>query len=104
MPRWWRRALAQGGVANAKRHVRSALPPGPLFASKPGFDAAVTSGEAGLMTESAAPSPGRIFISYRREETAYAAGWLYDRLADRFGEARSSRTSTRSSSATTSSR
>ena len=27
---------------------------------------------------------GRIFISYRREETAYPAGWLYDRLADRF--------------------
>jgi hypothetical protein len=31
------------------------------------------------------PSPGRVFISYRREETAYAAGWLYDRLADHFG-------------------
>jgi TIR domain len=29
---------------------------------------------------------GRIFISYRREETAYPAGWLYDRLADRFGK------------------
>jgi hypothetical protein len=28
---------------------------------------------------------GRIFISYRRQETAYPAGWLYDRLADRFG-------------------
>jgi hypothetical protein len=38
-----------------------------------------------LMAESAGPSPGRIFISYRREETAYAAGWLFDRLADRFG-------------------
>jgi len=37
------------------------------------------------MVESAAPSPGRIFISYRREETAYPAGWLYDRLADRYG-------------------
>src|SRR3954453_13424919 len=33
----------------------------------------------------AEPSPGRIFISYRREETAYAAGWLFNRLADRFG-------------------
>jgi hypothetical protein len=36
----------------------------------------------------AAPPPaaqGRIFISYRREETAYPAGWLYDRLADRYG-------------------
>ena len=31
------------------------------------------------------PTPGRIFISYRREETAYPAGWLYDRLANRFG-------------------
>ena len=28
---------------------------------------------------------GRIFISYRREETAYPAGWLYDRLAGHFG-------------------
>lgn len=28
---------------------------------------------------------GRIFISYRRQETAYPAGWLYDRLADHFG-------------------
>jgi len=27
----------------------------------------------------------RIFISYRREETAYAAGWLFDRLTERFG-------------------
>ena len=31
------------------------------------------------------PAAGRIFISYRREETAYAAGWLFDRLADQFG-------------------
>jgi hypothetical protein len=38
------------------------------------------------MVESAAPSPGRIFISYRREETAYPAGWLYDRLAGRYGD------------------
>ena len=30
-------------------------------------------------------TPGRIFISYRREETGYPAGWLYDRLAARFG-------------------
>jgi hypothetical protein len=28
----------------------------------------------------------RIFISYRREETAYPAGWLFDRLGARFGE------------------
>jgi TIR domain/Kelch motif len=37
------------------------------------------------VAESAAPSLGRIFISYRREETAYPAGWLYDRLANRYG-------------------
>jgi hypothetical protein len=37
------------------------------------------------MAESARPSPGGIFISYRREETAYPAGWLYDRLVDHFG-------------------
>ena len=37
------------------------------------------------MAESAAPSLGRIFISYRRAETAYPAGWLYDRLANRYG-------------------
>jgi TPR repeat protein len=37
------------------------------------------------MAEPAAPPPGRIFLSYRREETAYPAGWLYDRLADRYG-------------------
>jgi TIR domain len=29
---------------------------------------------------------GRIFISYRREETAYPAGWLYDRLAAHYGD------------------
>jgi hypothetical protein len=28
---------------------------------------------------------GRVFISYRREETAYPAGWLFDRLSDHFG-------------------
>ena len=27
---------------------------------------------------------GRIFMSYRREETAYPAGWLFDRLASHF--------------------
>ena len=29
-----------------------------------------------------------IFISYRREESSYAAGRLYDRLTDRFGTGR----------------
>jgi hypothetical protein len=39
------------------------------------------------MAESAAGSRGRIFISYRRDETAYPAGWLFDRLAQHFGSA-----------------
>jgi TIR domain len=38
------------------------------------------------MAASPPPAPGRIFISYRREETAYPAGWLYDRLAARFAD------------------
>jgi hypothetical protein len=46
---------------------------------------AVDSHKVRLMADSTAPSTGRVFISYRREETAYAAGWLFDRLADRFG-------------------
>jgi hypothetical protein len=33
-------------------------------------------------------SPGKVFISYRREDAAYPAGWLYERLADRFGASR----------------
>jgi TIR domain len=37
------------------------------------------------MAESAVGPTGRIFISYRRDETAYPAGWLYDRLAQHFG-------------------
>lgn len=37
------------------------------------------------MAEPRRTAPGRIFVSYRREETAYPAGWLFDRLADRFG-------------------
>src|SRR4051795_10342975 len=36
-------------------------------------------------TSSSAMASGRIFMSYRRQETAYAAGWLFDRLAERFG-------------------
>jgi TIR domain len=38
------------------------------------------------MAASAAAARGRIFISYRREETAYPAGWLFDRLAEHFGD------------------
>jgi hypothetical protein len=36
------------------------------------------------MAESSRAAPTRVFMSYRREETAYAAAWLYDRLAKRF--------------------
>jgi TIR domain/WD domain, G-beta repeat len=38
------------------------------------------------MAASNPPAAGRIFISYRREETAYPAGWLYDRLVEHFGQ------------------
>src|SRR5215471_9819026 len=31
------------------------------------------------------PADGAIFISYRREDAAYPAGWLFDRLIDHFG-------------------
>ena len=37
------------------------------------------------MTASTGSVPGRIFMSYRREDTAYPAGWLYDRLVGHFG-------------------
>jgi TIR domain-containing protein len=39
------------------------------------------------MADSAAELTGRIFISYRRDETAYPAGWLFDRLVQHFGTA-----------------
>ena len=38
------------------------------------------------MAESSSVVRGRVFISYRREETAYPAGWLFDRLAARLGD------------------
>ena len=37
------------------------------------------------MAASTSAVSGRIFISYRRDDTAYPAGWLFDRLADQFG-------------------
>ena len=37
------------------------------------------------MADPSADVQGRIFISYRRDDTAYPAGWLYDRLVERFG-------------------
>ena len=30
---------------------------------------------------------GRVFISYRRQDSAYPAGWLYDRLSEQLGSA-----------------
>lgn len=41
--------------------------------------------EVRTMTDSLSESTGRIFISYRRQDSAYPAGWLYDRLAEKFG-------------------
>ena len=38
------------------------------------------------MPQADSPVRGRIFISYRREETAYPAGWLVERLKEEFGE------------------
>jgi TIR domain len=37
------------------------------------------------MAFSSPVTPGRIFISYRRDETDFPAGWLYERLAAHFG-------------------
>ena len=38
------------------------------------------------MLSSVPPGLGRIFISYRREDTDFAAAWLFDRLVAHFGE------------------
>ncbi len=37
------------------------------------------------MATSTPALPGRVFISYRRGDTAFPASWLFDRLAERFG-------------------
>ncbi|MGF7236935.1 MAG: toll/interleukin-1 receptor domain-containing protein [Frankia sp.] len=37
------------------------------------------------MVTGAAPGSERIFMSYRRQDAAYPAGWLFDRLSDHFG-------------------
>ena len=69
----------------ASRMTAPARVAGALFAAPPGrYDPGSIEGWAG-MAESAR-ARGRIFISYRREETAYPAGWLYDRLVDHYGE------------------
>jgi hypothetical protein len=39
------------------------------------------------MAASRPAAPGRIFISYRRAESGYPTGWLYERLANHFGRA-----------------
>jgi hypothetical protein len=38
------------------------------------------------MAASSSDDLGRIFISYRREETAYSAGWLFDKLVGYYGK------------------
>ena len=48
--------------------------------------------------------PARIFISYRREDTAYPAGWLFDRLTVHFRGGQVFKDVDSSSLATTSSR
>jgi hypothetical protein len=48
-------------------------------------DARADAARAGVMTVPTSNVRGRIFMSYRREETAYPAGWLFDRLARQFG-------------------
>lgn len=37
------------------------------------------------MAEVRPARPGRIYLSYRRQDTAFPAAWLHERLVDRFG-------------------
>src|SRR4051794_22317112 len=46
-----------------------------------------TTSEGTGPTPSASTSPNRIFMSYRRQETEWPAGWLFDRLAEHFHRA-----------------
>jgi tetratricopeptide (TPR) repeat protein len=39
------------------------------------------------MAASTSVGPGRVFISYRRDDSAFPAGWLYDRLCAHLGSA-----------------
>jgi hypothetical protein len=48
-------------------------------------DAGAGAARAGIVTQPAGNGRGRIFMSYRRDETAYPAAWLFDRLASQFG-------------------
>ena len=38
------------------------------------------------MMSASIPGSARIFISYRRDDAAYPAGWLFDRLVNHFGD------------------
>lgn len=41
--------------------------------------------EATIVSSTSPAAAGRIFISYRRDDAAYPAGWLFDLLVDRYG-------------------
>lgn len=43
-------------------------------------------GDATAMSISLSPAPGQIFVSYRHDDTAYPCGWLFDKLAQHFGQ------------------
>jgi TIR domain len=45
-------------------------------------------GVDGMVTMAHSFKSGRVFISYRREDSAYPAGWLFDRLAGHVGPGR----------------
>jgi Kelch motif/TIR domain/Galactose oxidase, central domain len=83
--RSWRMRLPRGGGAQCAAPFPCRKPAVLSCSRWASPRRGVSSCSVGLVAESAGPSPGRVFISYRREETAYAAGWLYDRLADSFG-------------------
>jgi hypothetical protein len=41
--------------------------------------------ESEIASTSLPAAPSRIFVSYRRDDTAYPSGWLFDKLAQHFG-------------------
>jgi len=53
-----------------------------------GIDAERQEHRHGQRVKEAAPTGGKVFISYRRRETAGHAGRLYDRLAEHYGDER----------------
>jgi hypothetical protein len=54
---------------------------------RPGGDSRAGELWGGILT-ALTPGPAGIFISYRREDAAYPAGWLYDELTRHFGKDR----------------